>query len=262
MSGPWTALVLAAGRPDDPLATAEGVLNKTLIDVHGRSCLQRVLDALDGAPSVGRVVVAIEDADLTHGLAPRPEAAKAAGRVADTVAAGLRQLGPPLLIVTGDHALLTADMVEEFLAGAILAEAGVAAGLAAETTIRAAYPDVRRTYLKFAEDGYSGCNLFALASADAERALAFWEEIDRNRKKPWALIKAVDPWAFALYAAKRLTLATAMTRLGKKLGVKVAAVEMRAAEAAIDVDKPDDLALVRRILAGRALGRDHGRMNE
>lgn len=253
MVGAWTALVLAAGRPDDPLAAAEGVPNKTLIDVHGRSCLQRVLDALAAAPSVGRVVVAIENADLLEDLEPRPEAARAAERLADTVASGLRQLGPPLLIVTGDHALLTADMVEAFLAGAVEARAGVAAGLAARTTIEAAYPDVRRTYLKFADDGYSGCNLFALASAEAERALAFWEEIDRNRKKPWALIKAVDPWAFALYAAGKLTLDKAMEQLGKKLGLPVAAVRLAAAEAAIDVDKPDDLALVRRIIGGRAL---------
>ena len=165
MNGAWTALVLAAGRPDDPLATAEGVSNKTLIDVHGRSILQRVLDALAAAPSVGRVVVAIEDAKLLADLSPRPEAAKAAERVVDTVAACLRQLGPPLLIVTGDHALLTPSMVEEFLAGAVAAGAGAAVGLAPATTIQAAYPNVRRTYLKFADDGYSGCNLFALASA-------------------------------------------------------------------------------------------------
>ena len=253
MAGVWTALVLAAGRPDDPLAEAEGVPNKTLIDVHGRSCLQRVLDALAAAPSVGRVVVAIEDANLLDGVDPRPEAARAADRVSDTVASGLRQLGPPLLIVTGDHALLTPEMVEEFVGAAAAAGAGVAAGMAARTTIEAAYPDVRRTYMKFAEDGYSGCNLFALASAEAEKALAFWQEVDRKRKRPWALIKAIDPWAFTLYAAGKLTLEKGMDRLSKKLGMTAIAVRMSAAEAAIDVDKPDDLKLVRAIVARRAL---------
>ncbi len=259
MNGAWTALVLAAGRPDDPLATAEGVSNKTLIDVHGRSILQRVLDALAAAPSVGRVVVAIEDAKLLADLSPRPEAAKAAERVVDTVAACLRQLGPPLLIVTGDHALLTPSMVEEFLAGAVAAGAGAAVGLAPATTIQAAYPNVRRTYLKFADDGYSGCNLFALASADADRALDFWQEVDRNRKRPLALIRAVDPWALALYVSGRLSLDRAMERLGRKIGLRVAAIRMRDAEAAIDVDKPDDLALVRQILGGRSLTFEPGR---
>lgn len=252
--GAWTALVLAAGRPDDPLAAAEGVPNKTLIAAHGRSILQRVLDALDAAPSVGRVVVAIEDASLLAGLEPTPEAARAAGRLVDTVAAGMRQLGPPLLIVTGDHALLTPDMVEEFIAGALDAGAGAAVGLAAEATIRAAYPDVRRTYIRFADGGYSGCNLFALARADSDRALNFWREIDRNRKRPWRFVKAVDPIALVLYVLKRLTIDRAMRRLSRKIDLPVAAVRMSAAEAAIDVDKPDDLALVRRILAARTIG--------
>ncbi len=253
MSGAWTALVLAAGRPGDPLAIAEGVTNKTLIEVHGRPILQRVLDALEAAPSVGRIVVAIEDASLLKALETRTEAARAGERVVDTVAAGLQQLGPPMLIVTGDHALLTPDMVEEFIAGVVEAGVGAAVGLAAEATIQKAYPDVRRTYLKFADGGYSGCNLFALASADASRALTFWQEIDRNRKRPWALVRAIDPWAFALYAAGRLTLQRAMERLSKKLDLPVTAVRMSAPEAAIDVDKPDDLALVRRIIASRSL---------
>ncbi len=253
MTGAWTALVLAAGRPDDALAAAEGVVNKTLIDLNGRPVLQRVLDALAAAPNVGRVVVAIEDAGLLAGLYPKPEAARAAGRVVDTVAAGLQQLGPPLFVVTGDHGLLTTEMVETFLAGAAANGAAASVGLAHEATIQAAYPDVRRTYIKFGDGGYSGCNLFALRNSDAAKALGFWQEIDRNRKRPLALIRAVDPWAVALYVAGRLTLADAMRRLSRKVGVHVDAVTMPIAEAAIDIDKPDDLALARRILASRAL---------
>lgn len=252
MNGVWTALVLAAGRPGDPLATAEGVTNKTLIDIGGKPVLQRVIDALTDAPSVGRIVVAIEDAGLLEAIKPRLEAARAGASVVETVASGLEQLGPPLMIVTGDHGLLTSDMVEEFLAGAVTTGAAATVGLADEATIQAAYPNVRRTYLKFAEGGYSGCNLFTLATTDASKALGFWREIDKNRKKPLKLIRSVDIKAVALYAMGKLGLDDAMIRLSKKLGVKVAAVRMSMAEAAIDVDKPDDLVLVRRIIAARA----------
>ena len=106
---------------------------------------------------------------------------------------------------------------------------------------------------KLADDGYSGCNLFALASARAEGALGFWQEIDKNRKRPLSLMRAVDPMALALYVAGKLTIDRAMERLGKKLGLKAHAVVMSEAEAAIDVDKPDDLALARRIIAGRTI---------
>lgn len=253
MSGAWTALVLAAGRPDDPLAQAEGVPNKTLIDIHGRSMLQRVLDALDAAPSVRRVVVAIEDAAFLEGLTPKPEAARAADRLTDTVGAALAQLGPPLLIVAGDHALLAPGMIEAFCAGVEEAGAGVGIAVARESRVRSAYPETARTYLRLADAAYAGCNLFALASADSDRAVAFWRNMDANRKKPWALLRAIDPWTFALYVAKRLTLDDALERLGRKLDLDVVAVRLEWAEAAIDVDKPDDLALARRIVAGRSL---------
>ena len=42
-----------------------------------------------------------------------------------------------------------------------------------------------------------------------------------------------------------------MVRLSRKLDVPVAAVQMSQAEAAIDVDKPDDLILVRKIIEAR-----------
>ena len=251
MTGAWTALVLAAGRPNDPLALAEGVSNKTLIDICGKPVLQRVIDALDAAPSVGRIVTAIEDATLLDGISPRPEAARAAHSVVGTVTSGLEQLGPPLLIVTGDHGLLTADMVEEFLAGVLEKGASASVGLASEHVIKAGYPDVRRTYLKFAEGGFSGCNLFALARPDAADALGFWQEIDRNRKNPLKLIRSVDIKAVALYTMGKLGLDDALVRLSRKLGVPVAAVQMSQAEAAIDVDKPDDLILVRKIIEAR-----------
>jgi GTP:adenosylcobinamide-phosphate guanylyltransferase len=257
--GAWTALVLSAGRPNDPLALAEGVPNKTLIDLCGKPVLQRVIDALHAAPSTSRIVVAIEDASLLDAITPRPEAARAAESVVATVTSGLEQLGPPLLIVTGDHGLLTADMVEEFLAGVLEKGASASVGLASEAVIQGAYPDVRRTYLKFAEGGFSGCNLFALARPDAADALGFWQEIDRNRKNPLKLIRSVDIKAVALYAMGKLGLDDAMARLSKKLGVPVAAIQMSEAEAAIDVDKPDDLILVREIIEARQPRRLEGR---
>jgi hypothetical protein len=43
-----------------------------------------------------------------------------------------------------------------------------------------------------------------------------------------------------------------MARISARLGVAVAAVKMPMAEAAIDVDKAEDLALVEQILGERA----------
>ena len=73
-------------------------------------------------------------------------------------------LGPrvPLLVTTADHALLQTRWVEEFLA-ACPASADVAAALARRDRVQAAVPDTRRTWLRFADGDFSGCNLFLMA---------------------------------------------------------------------------------------------------
>jgi len=243
--------VLAASRPGDPLAISEKVSNKNLVDINGLSSLQRVIIALNEAPTIGRVLVSVENQDLVDEIKPKPEVLKASERVVDTVRDILEKVGAPLLIVTGDHALLTAEMVEIFLEKSTETRAEVSVALASKDVVSSAYPDVKRTYIKFAEGGYSGCNLFALATSNATGALDFWHKIDRNRKRPWVFLKSVDVWAFALYALRRLTLDKAMERLSKKIGVKAVAIRMPMAEAAIDVDKVSDLYLVRKIVDQR-----------
>ena len=54
-----------------------------------------------------------------------------------------------------------------------------------------------------------------------------------------------------LFALRRLSLSDAMERVSRTLGTRVVAVPLPIAEAAVDVDKIEDLKLVREILAKR-----------
>jgi len=57
---PLTALVLAGTRAGgDPLAEHAGVSHKALIEVGGRTMIERVVEALAASPAVGRIVVAM-----------------------------------------------------------------------------------------------------------------------------------------------------------------------------------------------------------
>jgi len=262
LSGGWTALVLAASGADDPLARAEGAPRRGLIDLAGRPLLQRALDALEAVPSVGRVVVAADDARLLAALAPRPQAAQPGETALDTVRAAFAQLGPPLLVV-GDRALPSPELIEEFLAGALLSRAAAAIGVVPESSVQAGYPEVERAYLRFAEDGYAATHLFALLGGEADRALAFCAEIDWSARQPWALIRAIDPWTLGRFVARRLTLAQAVDRLGRRLKLPLAAVPLFAPEAAFELETPQGLALARRLYASRALAPpSQGRMKE
>jgi len=184
--GGFDALVLAAGRgPDDPMARAYRVTHKCVLDVSGTPMILRVLGALADAPSIGRIVISIEDPDVVTNapgfkeLAERTsiETVESADRASSSVAHALSSglLDYPVLVTTADHALLTPEIVETFCAGSSEAKADVTAGLASADTILGAYPGSARTFLKFADGRFSGCNLFTFNTEAALKAITFWQ---------------------------------------------------------------------------------------
>jgi GTP:adenosylcobinamide-phosphate guanylyltransferase len=256
--GGVTALVLAGRRRDsgpDPVAAAAGVPHKALAPVAGVPMLLRVVAALRASPEVGRVAVCAEaPGEALSGLGRGLEGVAvraAADSPAASAAAALAEFGAPLLVTTADHALLTPAMVGHFVRAAPPGADAVAA-LARRETVLAGHPGTRRTWLRFRDGAFSGCNLFLLAEAGgAGRAVAFWRRVEGARKRPLAMAGALGPLVVLRFALGRLTLRAALDALGRRCGARLAAVEMPFADAAVDVDKPDDLALAEAVLRRR-----------
>ena len=246
------ALILAGSRPGapDPVAAYAGVPHKALIVLDGETLLARVVRALrkagvEPAVSANHPAVLAEAARL--GLAVVPPASGPSG----SVAAALRALGAPLLVTTADHALLEADWVRRFIADA-QPEADVAVLLARRAVVEAAAPGTRRTFLRFADGDWSGCNLFLLRTPRAAGAIGLWARVETDRKRPWRIVRRLGPGLLARYLLGRLSLADALRHLGSRGGVTAAAVASPFGLAAVDVDKPEDLELVRRIAGKHA----------
>src|SRR5690606_32562603 len=100
-----------------------------------------------------------------------------------SVAAALAQTGTPLLVTTADHALLIPQWLRAFLDGCP-PEADVVAALARKESVLACAPGTRRTWLRFADGAFSGCNLFCLQRPSAARAVELWRELEAHRKAP------------------------------------------------------------------------------
>ncbi len=259
----FDAVVLAAGRmKGDPMADALGPGHKCLIPVAGVPMINRVLATLVAAPSVGKIYVCVEtretlDEALADPSAPSDTARigflqsrdKASGSVLGVLERS--DIARPTLVTTADHALLSVEMVEYFLARSAQSGADLTAGLEHADVLLGAYPHAKRTFLKFADGGYSGCNLFAMMTDDAARAVEFWGRVERERKTPWRLVHAFGLRPLWRYLTGRLTLDGAMREASIALGVEVRAVSMPHTDAAIDVDKPEDLVEVERILSSR-----------
>jgi len=246
-----TAVILAGSRPGapDPVAAAEGVAHKVLARIAGQSLLERVVRALAEA-GISDVAVsanhpAVESEALRLGAMLLPTARGPS----ESVGLAFERFGAPLLVTTGDHPLLAASWIREII-DRTPGGADVSLMLAERGQVEAAAPGTRRTWLTFADGQWSGCNLFLLASPAAERAITAWKQVEADRKRPWRIARRLGIGTLWNYWRGKLTLAEAIARLGRTLHVEAALVPASDGRAAIDVDKPEDLALVRRLVGG------------
>jgi GTP:adenosylcobinamide-phosphate guanylyltransferase len=257
----WTAIVLAGQRPgENEFAASHKVAAKALIPAGGEPMLGRVVRTLLASPSVGRIVILAQDpAALLRGdlawmeAEPRIGTAEAGDGISTSIlAVAGSEIAPwPVLIVTADHALLTPEIVEDFLSKAPGADAAFAA--VERKVVEAAYPQTKRTWIKFSDGHFTGANLFALATPEARKGLAIWSNVEQDRKKSLKLLMFFGPLLALRALTRTISLEGALGIMGRKAGLAIRPVRLPFAEAAIDVDKPADLELVEHILARRAV---------
>jgi GTP:adenosylcobinamide-phosphate guanylyltransferase len=251
----YAAILLAGSRPGgDPFAAAHGVEAKALIPVAGEAMIRRPLRALLASARIDRVMVLTQEPASLASVLPvdqRLTAQRSGATIAATLDAIIADPTTqwPLLVTTADHALLDGAMIDDFCSCAEGAD--VAIGLVEREGLMQRLPQTKRTWIGFRGGAYSGANLFALGSPKAARAISLWREVEQDRKKGWKLLAALGiPGLLGLLRLR--TLPQVMESVGRRLGLKLRAVEMTNPLAAVDVNKPDDLALVEQIIAGRA----------
>jgi GTP:adenosylcobinamide-phosphate guanylyltransferase len=244
------ALVLAGSRGEvDPVALYAGVGHKALVTVGGRPMVLRVIDALRQA-GFERIVVstdAPEVVDLARGAGAVPVTAES--KLSQSVAAALDDIGPPLLVTTADHALLEAGWIAELL-DKTPSDADLSLLMAERRVIEAAAPATRRTYYRFSDGAWSGCNLFLLQRPQARHALDLWTRVEAYRKQPWRLAALIGAGTLLRYAIGGLAVGDAVGRIGRSVGLRAVVVPSVHGLSAIDVDKPADLDFVRGLLGG------------
>lgn len=247
-----SVLILAGQREGvtDPLCEMRATDRKAIIPILGKPMLDYAVEALEAFGLKTPYHISGFDADYDDRLVQAPCAPGPAESAAAALSSGMNF---PVLMTTCDHALLTPEMLEAFISGAQASGADFCAGLAEKTVIQPAYPDVKRTYLKFSDRSVSGCNLFYIANEKGIKAIEFWKRAQSFRKSPVRLAFSVGFLAPLMYLAGVLSLGGAFRYGSRKIGINAKPVLIPIAEAAIDVDKPSDLELVEKILSAKLM---------
>jgi GTP:adenosylcobinamide-phosphate guanylyltransferase len=251
-----TAIVLAGGPADEVAAQEPGAPNKAFVRVAGVALVERVIVALRSAPSVGRILAVAPESAHGHGALAGADERRADGtRITESLRSGLAGLPPdePVLVAASDLPVLTAEAIEEFVAGVRSLDADVVYGCVERAVHAGRYPEVPHTWAKLRGGTYCGGGLMALkprALAPLER---FIERLGAARKYPWRLAGLFGWDVLARYAAGRLAIEHAEARASALLGAPVRAHVSPYAETGVNVDRVTDIALAEALVAARPL---------
>ncbi|MDH3787307.1 MAG: nucleotidyltransferase family protein [Xanthomonadales bacterium] len=257
----FAAVVLAGERPGGSAFSRElGLSASVLVDVAGKSSLRRVIETLESSGSVSDGVLCGPDhtvcetePEISDILAESsfqwlaPETGPSASALA-----GMEKLNQfPVLLTAGDHALLTPAIVDDFCTRAAELDADVVFGLAPYPRVREAFPESKRTVLRFTDGSYCGTNLFAILTPQGKAGPAFWRSLEADRKRPWKMARKIGPGLILKFFFRRLTLDSVLESLSRAMGCKVGCVVIENPRVAVDVDSVADRDLAVRILTGK-----------
>lgn len=257
------AVVLTGTRNNqNPLLAGTSLQNKVLLPVGGKPMVQSVLETIAATKYRPESYVSTSDPDVEALREKIPF--KAIPSEAKAVQSLLRSLdrlpqdAEWVLFVSGDHPLLTPEMVEHFVEESIRRDLVLAVAVVNGKLVSERYPESRRTYF-FAKDGpYSGGNMYLIHKPRFMGNAATLETIDANRKKPWKSIFLLDIPTVLQLLFRRLDMHEVAERASRVIGSKTGIVSMPYAECCMDVDKPSDKEIAERILAARTARHEGG----
>ncbi len=253
------ALVLAGGlaRPGDRLYPLIPDRPKALLPLLGRPMLQWVLEALDAAQAVDRVLVFGDALETAHPwrFGKPIQFLPDGGSMVANILEGLRRLHQErpglVLLVSGDVPTITGEIVDWVAENAHRLDVEVVYHVVERRVMEARFPGVRRTYVRFKDVEVCGADVNVVHTALALRQDDLWERLYAARKSPlrqaallgWDLVLAV--------LFRRITLKEAERRIARRLRLDGVVTLSPYAELAMDVDKPEHVALAEAALRRR-----------
>lgn len=255
------ALVLAGRRNDGALREASDAEWEALIDVCGRPMAGYVLQALAGARRVAGGIVVGPSALAACGALPAAfRRVEPGGSLTDNLRLGVEALAPTqedhepdaVLVSTSDVPLLTAAMVDAFLAQTGDMGLDLYVPVVRREIAEARFPGVHRTYIHLRDGAYTMGNLFLVRTRllrPEAGSMSQLETFVRLRKSPLQMARTLGPYLLLGVALGRFTLEDLERVAGARLGIRGRAVVVNDPEIGVDVDKVSDLALCREVLS-------------
>jgi GTP:adenosylcobinamide-phosphate guanylyltransferase len=253
------AILLAGGipQPDKPLYHESNDQSKALIDIAGKPMAQWLLDAINLSGQIARVIII--GVDASSGLHCRKPLTfiPDGGGLLDNVLLGIsyvRQHSPEttrILLSSTDIPTVTHKIIDWRIEAAQAEEADLDYVVVERATMEARFPDSKRSYIRLQDIEVCGGDLNVINVKLADKT-DLWDRLIAARKSVRRQAALLGYDLLLRLLTRRITLQQGEEKVSQRLGIRGHVVVSPYAELAMDVDKPEQLAIVRRDLGGHA----------
>jgi GTP:adenosylcobinamide-phosphate guanylyltransferase len=246
------AILLAGGipQPHEPLYQECHGKSKALIGVAGKPMAQWVLDALSPVKQISRVTII--GVNASEGLTCEKPLTflQDQGGLLENILQGIayvRATAPStshVLLSTTDIPTITPEMVEWRLEAAMADKADLDYAVVERSTMEARFPESNRSFLRLRDVEVCGGDLNVIHVKLAEKT-DLWDRLIAARKSARRQAALLGYDLLLLLLSRRITLQGGRQKISRRLGIDGQVVISPYAELAMDVDKPEQLAIVR-----------------
>lgn len=253
------AIVTAGGipKPGEPLYEYTQGKSKALLDICGKPMVQWVLDALDGASLVDRVIII--------GLAENSpvQCRKAVafvpnqGGLLQNLRAGMKkslEIDPQtnhVLTVSSDIPAITPEMVDWLARSVQGSNLDGYYTVVTRQDMEARYPTSRRSYIRLRDMAVCGGDMNVIRASLGAENEALWERIIESRKSALKQAALVGYDTALLLLLRLITLKQGVRMVTRRMKISGDVLLCPYAEIGMDVDKPFQLEIMRADLAKR-----------
>ena len=250
----YDAIILAGGESSSELKSLAPHDNEALINIGRHPMIYYVYEALIQSERINHIVISGPPA-VKELFPPSPRLFFSRGgqNAIDsfTNAAHVlehKNITPQVLIVPSDIPFIHREAIDDFITRCEQVEGDFYYSIVSREVIEKKFPGVERTYVGIKEGIFTGGNLFMIRSNKVEACREMGIKLINRRKNPLAIARLFGLNLFARYVLKQLSIKHAEKRFYQVMGLKGRAIVSPFAEVGVDVDKPSDLELARKIL--------------
>jgi len=252
-------VIMAGGNPgpDDPLYPYTQGRPKALIDMNGRTMLERVVDALQSSSFIEDIVVVGPGSDMgMHFQRPVHHLPDHDNLVANALAGinWLRQQKPDTRLVflcSADIPTITGDIVDKFIELCRPFDRAIYYCFATQAAIETRFPHSRRTFVKLKGLNVAGGDVAHIHADLGDSHQELWQAMTNARKHAWRLARIVGLPMLLKFLFRRISLADIETTAERLINRPARIVLTPYAELAMDADKPQQVEMLREDLRRR-----------